>query len=166
MLFRSVHFLWFYQLQALVAGVFAAPFLLLAQNPSPTLQMVQVLGLALLVAGFGIEATADAQLARHRQDPSQKGKTCRSGLWRVSRHPNYFGEWLLWCGIAVIAAPAPHGLYALAAPALMYVLIRYVSGVPFVEKQALRSRGEDYRRYMATTNTFFPGPTRLESDAR
>lgn len=162
----AVHFLWFYLLQALVAGVFALPFLLLAQNQAAELGLIQVLGLLALILGFAIETIADAQLARHRKDPTQRGRTCRSGLWRYSRHPNYFGEWLLWCGIAVIAFPSPHGFYALFAPALMYGLIRYVSGVPFAEKQALRSRGEDYRRYMATTNTFFPGPTRPEPNVR
>lgn len=162
----ALHFLWFYLLQAVVAGVFALPFLLLAQNQSGALTPLQVVGLIALVAGFAIESVADAQLARHRKDPAQRGRTCRTGLWRYSRHPNYFGEWLLWCGIALIAAPSPHGWYAVFAPALMYVLIRYVSGVPFAEQQSLRSRGDDYRRYMATTNTFFPGPTRPEADAR
>lgn len=156
----ALHFLWLYLLQAVVAAVFATPFLLLAQCELPGLVPVQWAGLLLAGSGLAIEAIADAQLADHRKDPGNRGRTCRRGLWRYSRHPNYFGEWLVWCGFAMLALPAPHGPWALTAPALMFVLVRFVSGVPFSEQQALRSRGDDYRAYIATTNTFFPGPPR------
>lgn len=149
-------FLVFYQLQAVTAGVFALPFLLIAQHKSTALLPLQWLGLSLTVFGFCLETLADTQLASHRKDPAQRGRTCRVGLWRFSRHPNYFGEWLLWCGIGLLGMSAPYGGFALIAPVLMFLLIRFVSGVPFAEQQSLRSRGDDYRSYMKTTNTFFP----------
>ena len=135
---------------------YALPFLLMAANPSPTLHPVQWFGVALfVVAKFG-ETTADRQLARFRADPANKGTTCRQGLWRYSRHPNYFFEWLVWCAFAALAWPAPHGAWALVMPALMYVLVTRVSGIPYTEAQALRSRGEDYRRYQRTTSALIP----------
>ncbi|MEO6596097.1 MAG: DUF1295 domain-containing protein, partial [Planctomycetota bacterium] len=82
-------------------------------------------------------------------------RACRRGLWRYSRHPNYFFEWLSWCGIGLVALPAA-GWLALLQPVAMFGLVRFVSGVPFTELQALKSRGDDYRRYQQETNAFVP----------
>jgi steroid 5-alpha reductase family enzyme len=154
---EPAHLRWLavYLAQAATALVFAMPFWLLAQHPGRTLEPVQACGLAVVIATQRLEARADRQLEAHRRDPAQRGRTCRSGLWRFSRHPNYFFEWLTWCGIALIAAPAA-GWLAGIQPALMFVLVRFVSGVPFTERQALKSRGDDYRRYQAETNAFVP----------
>ncbi len=149
-----LHFAWFYQLQAGVAFVFALPFAALSGHPV-AVAPAQGAGLALFLGAQALEALADRQLAAHRADRAASGVTCRRGLWRYSRHPNYFFEWLSWCGIAVVAWPAA-GWLALLQPALMFVLIRFVSGVPFAEQQSLRSRGDDYRRYQAETNAFVP----------
>ncbi len=154
----SIGFLLVYLAQAVFAAAFALPFAVLAQHSESTIAPVQLVGIAIAIAGLAIETVADRQLAAHRRDPAQRGRTCRRGLWRLSRHPNYFGEWLVWCGIAALAWPAPHGAAAIGAPILMFVLVRFVSGVPFAEQQALRSRGDDYRAYAAVTNAFFPWP--------
>jgi steroid 5-alpha reductase family enzyme len=146
---------WFYQAQAVAAVVFALPFWLLAAHRAPTLAAVQWVGLGVLALAQVGEHASDRQLERHRADPAQRGRTCRAGLWRYSRHPNYFFEWLSWCGIALVAVPAA-GWLAAIQPAVMFVLVRFVSGVPFTELQALKSRGDDYRRYQAETNAFFP----------
>ena len=156
----DVHFLWFFQVQALLAVVLSLPFALAAGNPSPRLALLQWCGLALFVGAKLGETVADRQLARFRADPHNRGRTCRRGPWRWSRHPNYFCEWLVWCAFALLALPAPHGAWALLAPALMYLMVTRVSGIPWTEAQALRSRGDDYRRYQAETNAFFPGPPR------
>lgn len=145
-----------YLVQAVLVAAFAVPFLVLAQHPGEAIGPLQWIGLAIATLGIAIETIADRTLAAHRRDPKNRGHTCRRGLWRLSRHPNYFGEWLVWCGIAALAAPAPHGAIAALAPILMYLLVRFVSGVPFAEQQALRSRGDDYRAYIAATNAFFP----------
>jgi len=154
----------FYQAQAAAALLFALPFWLLAQHDAAGLATVQWCGLAVVCIAQGLEAVADRQLERHRRDPGQKGRTCRSGLWRTSRHPNYFFEWLTWCGIAGVAFPAA-GWLALLQPAVMFVLVRFVSGVPFTELQSLKSRGDDYRRYQRETNAFVPWWPRREGDA-
>ena len=151
----AAHFFWFYQLQALVAFVFAVPFAALAGHMDPTVSALQWSGVTVFVLAQAGEATADRQLAHHRADPSAKGLTCRRGLWRYSRHPNYFFEWLSWCGIGMAVWPAA-GWLALLQPLLMFVLVRFVSGVPFAEQQSLRSRGDDYRRYRQQTNAFVP----------
>jgi len=157
---------WFYQAQAAAALVFTLPFWFLAGHPARELGIAQWLGLALLLAAQLAEGAADRQLERHRADPGQRGRTCRSGLWRFSRHPNYFFEWLSWCAIAIVAFPAA-GWLALIQPVAMFLLVRFVSGVPFTELQAMRSRAEDYRRYQQETNAFFPWwPRRQPEDRR
>ncbi|MBV8853549.1 MAG: DUF1295 domain-containing protein, partial [Sinobacteraceae bacterium] len=99
-------------------------------------------------------------LARFRANPAHRGKTCRAGLWRYSRHPNYFFEWLHWFSYVAFAVGAPLGWLALAGPLLMYVFLRYVSGIPYTEAQALRTRGDDYRDYQRRTSMLFPWPPR------
>lgn len=146
---------WFYLGQAAAAWLFGLPFWFLASSPAPSLSPLQWAGLGLFTLSQGLEALADRQLALHRRDASRRGRTCRRGLWRYSRHPNYFFEWLSWCGIAMVAAPAA-GAYALLQPLVMFVLVRFVSGVPFNELQALKSRGDDYRRYQQETRAFVP----------
>lgn len=145
----------FYQAQALAALVFALPFWFLSQHAAAELAPAQWAGLAVVATALLGEHAADRRLQQHRRDPAQRGRTCRSGLWRYSRHPNYFCEWLTWCGIALVAVPAA-GWYAVIQPAVMFVLVRFVSGVPFTELQSQKSRGDDYRRYQQETNAFVP----------
>jgi steroid 5-alpha reductase family enzyme len=161
---RAHHFFFvFYQAQALLAAVLSIPFLLIASDASAGFHVVEVLGAALVLVGITGEATADRQLARHRADPANRGKTCRSGLWRYSRHPNYFFEWLVWCGFGIGALSAPMGAAALLSPLLMLFSIVKVTGIPPTEESALQSRGEDYRRYQRTTSAFVPWFPRKES---
>ena len=111
---------------------------------------------AIWLVSVGGESLADAQLARFRADPANRGKTCRSGLWRYSRHPNYFFEWLHWCAYAVAAIGAPLAWLGWLGPVVMYLFLRYISGIPFTEQQALRTRGDDYRDYQRSTPMLFP----------
>lgn len=148
----------FYQAQALLTVVLAVPFALIAANPAPGLLPLEIAGLALWIVSLVGEAVADAQLTRFRGDPSNRGRTCRAGLWRFSRHPNYFFEWLIWCATALVALAAPGGWVALAAPAMMLFFILKITGVPPTEAQALASRGDDYRDYQRTTSALFPWP--------
>jgi steroid 5-alpha reductase family enzyme len=120
---------------------------------------------AALLAGGALlgEGLADAQLARFRRS-APRGSICDIGLWAHSRHPNYFFEFLFWCSWPVIAFDAagnyPLGLTALAAPALIYVLLVHVSGVPPLERHMLASRGAAFEAYCRRVNVFFPGPAR------
>jgi steroid 5-alpha reductase family enzyme len=155
---------WFYLAQAFAAVVFALPFWFLANWPDPALSVAQWIGLLLLGCAQLLESLSDRQLERHRGDATQRGRTCRAGLWRYSRHPNYFFEWLSWCSIALCASPAASWL-AVIQPIVMFLLVRFVSGVPFTELQSLKSRGDDYRRYQRETNAFFPWWPRTEDRA-
>ncbi|MGH8164637.1 MAG: DUF1295 domain-containing protein, partial [Rhodanobacteraceae bacterium] len=104
---------------------------------------------------FG-ETIADRQLARFRANPANDGKTCREGLWRYSRHPNYFFEWLHWFAYVALAIGSPLWWLALAGPVVMFVFLRFISGIPYTEAQALRTRGDDYRAYQHDTSMLFP----------
>jgi steroid 5-alpha reductase family enzyme len=113
-------------------------------------------GVALWLVAVVGESVADRELAAHRADPSRRGATCRSGLWRYSRHPNYFFEWLHWWTYVIIAAGAPWWWVALAGPAVMTFFLFKVTGIPATEAQALATRGDDYRDYQRTTSVFVP----------
>ena len=142
----------------LVFSIFVA-----ARFPQPGLRIQDYLGVAILVAGIAGEALADAQLKRFRSDPANQGRVCDIGLWRWSRHPNYFFEWFGWLAYPVIAIsidPAfyPWGWATLLAPIFMYWILVHVTGIPPLEAQMLRSRGERYRAYQSRTSAFFPLP--------
>jgi steroid 5-alpha reductase family enzyme len=154
----ALKFFLFYQFQALLCVVLSAPFYFAARNPAPGLSVVEYAAAALwLVATIG-ESVADAQLAAFKHNPANRGQTCRAGLWNYSRHPNYFFEWLIWVSFAVFALASPLGYIGLLSPALILYFLFKVTGIPATEAQALRSRGEDYRRYQQTTSAFVPWP--------
>lgn len=144
-------------LQAVLAWIVSAP-LLAALGSDTGSGWLDALGLALAAFGLAFEALADYQVARFRAQPQNAGKLLDSGLWRYSRHPNYFGEFCVWWGLFLIALAAG-GLWAMVSPLLMTVLLLKVSGVALLEKD-LRSRRPEYEGYMRRTNAFFPGPRR------
>jgi steroid 5-alpha reductase family enzyme len=150
-------FKWFglFQFQAFLIPLFSIPFAAAAANPRTSGLWPAVAGGIWLIS-VGGESLADRQLARFRADPANRGRTCRTGLWRYSRHPNYFFEWLHWFGYAALAVGAPAFRYSLLGPLLMYVFLRWISGVPYTEAQALRSRGEEYRDYQRRTSVLIP----------
>lgn len=150
----------FFQFQAVSVVVLGLPFLFAAGNPAPSLHPLEIVGALLWLAAWTGESIADAQLARFKREPANQGRVCDVGLWRYSRHPNYFFEWLIWVGFFLVGSAAPWGWTGIIAPAVILYLLLHVTGVPPTEAQSLRSRGEAYRRYQATTNAFFPGPRR------
>jgi steroid 5-alpha reductase family enzyme len=154
----------FLQIQALASALLTLAMLAAARNPAPFPAWSDIAGMALLAAAVVGEGAADAQLAHYRGDPSHKGGVCDVGLWAWSRHPNYFFEWLGWLAYAVIAI-GPTGMrplswIALVGPAFMFVLLRFVSGVPPTEAAMARSRGERFADYQARVSAFFPLPPR------
>jgi steroid 5-alpha reductase family enzyme len=157
------NFLFFYWAQGALDLLLAVPFLLMAQNATAEFSTLEFVAAALFVLSLAGESLADRQLAAFRAEPANRGRTCRVGLWRLSRHPNYFFEWLQWCAFALAASAAPWGGLAVGAPLLMLFLILKVTGIPPTEAQALRSRGDDYRRYQRTTSAFVPWFPRSEA---
>lgn len=145
----------FYMFQAFAAVLFAIPMLIAATNSSP-LGLLDYLGIAIWVFALTGESIADMQLNRFRYQPENKGKVCRDGLWKYSRHPNYFFEWLHWWSYVLLAITGAWGWLAIFAPLSMLFFILKVTGIPPTEKQAIKSRGEAYREYQRTTSPFFP----------
>jgi steroid 5-alpha reductase family enzyme len=143
----------------LVFAIFVA-----ARFPQLGLRIQDGLGALILLVGIGGEALADAQLKNFRTDPANKGRVCDAGLWRWSRHPNYFFEWFGWLAYPVMALSIDHplsypwGWATLLAPVFMYWILVHVTGIPPLEAQMLRSRGERYRDYQLRTSMFFPLP--------
>jgi steroid 5-alpha reductase family enzyme len=149
-------FFGFFQLQALLLVVLSVPFAMTVANPQVNLSMWEWGGAALWLVAMAGETLADFQLHRFRSQPGSKGRTCKVGLWRFSRHPNYFFEWLVWVAYFVFALGTSDGWITIYGPALMLFFLLKVTGIPATEAQALKSRGAEYREYQRTTSVFVP----------
>jgi steroid 5-alpha reductase family enzyme len=144
-------------LQGVLMWVVSLP-VQLAAVPDRGLGWLAAAGGAAWAIGFAFESIGDWQLARFKADPSNTGKVLDSGLWRYTRHPNYFGDFCIWWGLYLVAV-AGGGWWAVAGPLLMSVLLMRVSGVTLLEKD-ISERRPAYRDYVQRTNAFFPGPPR------
>lgn len=148
-------FLFFFWAQALLAWGFALTFKVIGEQTQWSTWAV-LGGVLIGLSAIAGEALADGQLARFKARPANKGKTCRDGLWRYSRHPNYFCEWLHWMSYPMIAIGASQALWLWLLPLAMFLFLWFVTGIPYTEKQAIKTRGDDYREYQRTTSAFFP----------
>jgi steroid 5-alpha reductase family enzyme len=142
-------------LQGLLAWFISLP-LLASATGSPDLGMLDALATLIWLTGFGFETVADGQLAAFRSRPQNRGKVLDTGLWRFSRHPNYFGECTIWWGFYLLAVAAG-GWWSFPAPLLMTILLLRVSGVTLLESD-ISDRRPAYRDYVQHTNAFIPGP--------
>ena len=149
-------FLAFFELQAVLAVVFSLPFLLMAHHAVPGLQAIEVIGLGTALLALGGEALADAQMKAFQAVSANRGKVCEVGLWRYSRHPNYFFEWLVWVGFFLAALGSPWGWTTVVCPLLMGHFLLNVTGIKLSEAHSLQSRGEAYREYQRRTSAFVP----------
>ncbi len=146
----------FLQIQAAVAFVLAIAVMAAARNPVP-LGVGDAMGVLIAVLAIAGEALADGQLARFTRTPANRGQVLEAGLWGLSRHPNYFFEFLYWVALVPIAiGHQPWGWLAVLAPVMMYVLLRHVSGVPPLEAHMLRSRGPAFAEYQQRVPAFWP----------
>lgn len=150
----------FFQAQAVVVGLFAIPFVAAAAGGHDGFDGTVIAASAIWLLAMGGEWLADHQLDQHRRVPCNRGTTCRRGLWGWSRHPNYFFEWLHWFAYVCLAWGGEWWIWSWLGPVLMFAFLYRVSGIPWVEAQALRSRGDDYRRYQAEVSAFLPWPPR------
>lgn len=143
-------------LQAAISWFVALPLLVAVVAAQPAvLTPLDGLGVALFMVGFGFEAVGDYQLARFKADSSNQGRVLDRGLWRYTRHPNYFGDATLWWGMYLIAASTPGGWLTVLSPSLMTLLLVRVSGVTLLE-DGLKTSKPDYLAYVARTPAFFP----------
>ena len=124
---------------------------------SPGFGPIGTMGVFVWVVGLAFEATGDQQLRKFKADPANQGKVLSTGLWRLSRHPNYFGDAVVWWGIAIVAAEAGVGVMGLIGAAVMTFLLVRVSGVALLEK-SLKKRKPEYEDYIRRTSAFFPRP--------
>ena len=123
------------------------------------LGLLDALGVALFATGLLFESIGDVQLARFRADPANRGKVMDLGLWRYTRHPNYFGDSLAWWGLFTIALATPLGPFTLLSPVLMTFLLLRISGVALLER-SIAKRRPDYVDYARRTSAFIPMPPR------
>jgi steroid 5-alpha reductase family enzyme len=143
--------------QAVLAWVISLPLLGAFSSIAP-LGILDYLGLLLWLIGFIFEAVADWQLARFKRNPANADAVLMDGVWGLTRHPNYFGEFCLWCGFTAMAFSAG-AWWAVVGPAVLLVLLLRVSGVRLMERD-IGNRRPRYADYVLKTNAFFPGPTR------
>lgn len=123
------------------------------------LGVVDVLGCVAFGVGLYFEAVGDAQLAAFKRDPANRGRVCDVGLWRYTRHPNYFGDAMVWCGLWLVACGAPRGWMTVVSPAVMTFLLTRVSGVALLEKKLAETR-PGFAEYVRRTSGFIPRPPR------
>lgn len=143
-------------------GVFmlmvAAPIILYFSNMTTNMTVLNFVGLAIWIIGLFFEAVGDYQLSVFLKNPKNKGKIMRYGLWRYTRHPNYFGEISLWWGLWLFTGFGNYWVFGLLGPVTITVLILGISGIPMLEK---RYKGnKEYEQYQKTTSAFFPLPNK------
>ena len=149
-------------LQAALAWVVSLPLLAVMHVEEPDgSRLLDALGALLFLVGFGFETAGDWQMARFKADPANRGRVCDRGLWRFTRHPNYFGEAVLWWGLWCLAGTAPGAYWTVVGPLLLTWLLLRVSGVRLLESDLLREKPA-YRDYVARTSAFLPRPPRRD----
>ncbi len=154
-----------FQIQAFWAVLFALPMLLASSNDEPGLMWYDWLGVAIWIVSIIGTGMADAQLNAFRKNDDNEGKVCRRGLWRYSRHPNYFFEWIHWWAYVSIGFAGDYGWLSLLGPAVMLFFLLKVTGIPITEKALVRSRGEAYKEYQRTTSAFIPLPPKEDKSS-
>ena len=158
MLFRSIISLFtVFLLQGVLMWIVSLALQLGQVESSPGFGPIGTMGVFVWVVGLAFEATGDQQLRKFKADPANQGKVLNTGLWRLSRHPNYFGDAVVWWGIAIVAAEAGVGMFGLIGAAVMTFLLVRVSGVALLEK-SLKKRKPEYEDYIRRTSAFIPRP--------
>ncbi len=150
-----------YGLQGFLLWIVSMPLQMIAF--SAHVDWLVVPGLVLCAIGIFFEAVGDEQLRRFLANPDNRGTTMNRGLWRYTRHPNYFGDAVTWGGLYVIAIGVPWGALTFLSPITMWYLLTNLSGKPMLEKKLSNSR-KGYQEYIATTSSFFPRPPKKVAD--
>lgn len=152
----TVKVLCLYLLQGAIASFLCLPFLLIFSNGGSQFSPWEVYGVLVWSVGFWGVATADSQLARFRAEGLLGEGVCSIGLWKYSRHPNYFFEFIVWVAYAMMALGSSWGFLGLMSPCLMFYLLVWVSGIPITEEIAREKYGQAYELYQQKTSAFFP----------
>jgi steroid 5-alpha reductase family enzyme len=158
--FKIRTFLQIFMLQGFLILIISTPVLYIINSGNSPLNFLDLLGTAIWLCGFFFEVVGDYQLDSFKKDPANKGRIMKYGLWRYSRHPNYFGEVLMWWGIFCIALSVENGWFTVIGPGCITFLILKVSGIPLAEKRSLHK--DEFQHYMKKTSAFFPMPPKKE----
>lgn len=150
-------FFWFFQAQALSVLLLALPYFLIARDSSPW-SILETIGLIVSVIGICGEVVSDHQMSKFKSKDSRSSSVCREGLWKYSRHPNYFFEMVIWVGIYLFACGSAWGWATFFAPITITFLLLKVTGIPPNEASAVKRKGDAYREYQRTTSAFIPLP--------
>jgi steroid 5-alpha reductase family enzyme len=151
----EAYFLVAFLAEGFLVMLFCVPFIVLLQNPAAQWSAWEGVGLLVWVTAIVGELIADRQLASHRSNPSNRGKTCQAGLWKYSRHPNYFFEWLHWWAYVLMGVGVVNGWFTLLGPLVMFAFLFWITGIPHTERRASAHR-PDYLEYQQTTSMFIP----------
>ncbi len=159
----SLQSLWLvFGLQGVLMWIVSLPVQVGSVPDQPTaIGPVEIVGVIVYTVGIYFESTGDFQLSQFRADPANAGQVMDQGLWRYTRHPNYFGDFCVWWGIWIVAAATGVGIYAVVGPMVMTFLLLRVSGVAMLER-SIGNRRPGYEEYTRSTNAFFPGPPRRD----
>jgi len=142
-----------FQLQGLFIFIVSMCWYFTSLNNEKAINILDLFGLFIFIIALIFESKADMQLQRFKKE--FPGQVCNQKLWRLSRHPNYFFEWLIWCSFSLFALSSPYGLFAIFSPVALYLIMRYIT-IPVTERGSIKSRGECYIEYQKTTPEFFP----------
>jgi steroid 5-alpha reductase family enzyme len=151
-----------YLFQALLMWFISLPLQYIASSTAHLSSLLVGLGIAVSLVGLFFEATGDAQLRAFLANPANAGTTLNSGLWAYTRHPNYFGDAVVWWGIFIVALSTGGGVFTLLSPILMTWLLTSLSGKPMLEKKLTKTRA-GYEHYVATVSGFVPRPPKKRS---
>ncbi len=147
-------FLQVFMLQGFLMLIIGYPIILVNANPEPGLNLLDYIGLLVWLVGFYFESVGDKQMAEFKKNPANKGRIIKSGLWKYTRHPNYFGEATMWWGIFLLSLSVPLGWSGIISPLTITLMLLYVSGVPMLEKKY--KDNPEFQEYAKVTNKFFP----------
>lgn len=153
---NRIVFLMMFLLQGALVVILSLPFLIVSFHALPEWSGFELFGFLIWAVGLSGESLADYQLLQFKNSPGRQTEVLKTGLWRFSRHPNYFFEWVVWIGFFIFCIPTPGGWIALISPAIMYVLLTTGTGIPMNEAEAIRTKGELYKEYQEVTPPFFP----------
>ncbi len=148
-----------FQLQGLLIFIVSISWYFISLSPEKNINLIDSAGLVLFIFSLGLESLADLQLQRFKQ--SHPRHVCNQKLWRFSRHPNCFFEWIVWCSFTLFALSAPYGVLSLFSPLALYVIMVFIT-IPITEAESLKSKGEAYLEYQSRTPQFFPKISRLD----
>ena len=150
-------FFWFFQAQAVSVLLLALPYFLIGRDVSPW-GLFETIGFTVALIGIFGELLADRQMDQFKEKDNRSTSVCRDGLWKYSRHPNYFFEMIIWIGLFLFACGSALGWVTFFAPAIITFLLLKVTGIPPTEASAVKRKGEAYREYQRTTSAFIPLP--------